>query len=90
MHQGHRTKCIVPEGFEPGVGAAIEAYTSSPFPARSFTLRRPSVGRSSTMIRLLSKPPLVLGGFDQIPRSFESHVSYYPQPCYGLQSLLAE
>lgn len=53
VYQGHRIKSIVTGDFEPGVGAAIQGYTSSAFPVRSFTLRRQILHHDSAALKNL-------------------------------------
>ena len=40
VYQGQRTKRMVSTDREAGIGAVIDDYTNSPYPVRSFTLRR--------------------------------------------------
>ena len=53
VYCGHRIESIVPGDVEPGVGAVIEAYTSSSFPVRSFTLRRQILYHDSAALQHL-------------------------------------
>lgn len=52
-HRGHRMKSVVSEDPEAGVETAIQAYTSSPFPVRSFTLQRQILYHDQAALRNL-------------------------------------
>lgn len=85
VYWGYRTKSVVPEDHELGVGAAIQKYTSSTFSVRSFTLRRRICYHDSELLRnLLSSLVGATNNRGHLQITFpvtHNHVTVY-SPCW--------